>query len=215
MKKKISIFTIIFVVLSALLAILALFGAIKLKGFYADLLFTFLTLSVSGILLLNSCSMLERKNKLALISLSLIGASAILVIIGLWSNISSSDLYMNITLTLCILSVCFNMITSNVLKLQNKYLPIQIFSYICFSLVAVFLISASWGGDLIDNNSKLFILFIILSLLAMGILAILSKKQNSIDTSIDLEYVKIPKKEYEELLAIKKEYKEMKDKEND
>lgn len=215
MKKKASISTIIFVVLSALLSILALFNVIKLKGFYADLLFTFLTLSVSGILLLNSCSMLERKNKLALISSSLISGSSILVIIGLWSNISSSDLYMSITLTLCILSVCFNMITSNILKLQNKHLPIQISAYICFALVAIFLVSASWGGELIGDNTKLFILFIILSLVFVGILIVLSKKQISIDSSTDKEYIKILKIEYEELLSIKKEYKEMKGKEND
>lgn len=214
MKKKVSFFTIVFVVLSALLAILGLFGVFKLEGAIADLLFTFLTLSVAGLLTINSCTMLERKNKLALISLGLISASALLVIVGLWSNISSTNLYMEITLTACILSVCFNLITSNILKLQNKYLVIQILSYVCFSAVAIFLISASWGGELINNFSKIFILFIILSLLGMGILAVFSKRQTN-DYSTTSEYIKISKEEYSELLAIKEKYLKIEEKEHD
>lgn len=214
MRKKVSLFTIILVILSALIAILGLFGVFKLEGVITDLLFTCLTLSVAGILTINSCTMLERKNKLALVSLSLISASAILVIIAFWSDISSSNLYMEITLTACILSVCFNIITSNMLKLQRKHLGLQIPFYICFSVVAIFLISASWKSKLIENNTKIFILFIILSLLGMGILAILSKKQMN-DTFIDSSYVKITKKEYDELLSIKKEHEELKGSKND
>ena len=211
MKKKISIFTIIFIVLSALIPILALFNIIELKGVVTDLLFTFLTLSVTGILILNSCTMLERKNKLAVVSLSLIVSSALLVIIALWSTISSSSTYMNIKLTLCILSVCFNLITSNIIKLQNKHLTIQITSYFCFVVVSTFLIFSSWGSLLLVNQIKLFVLFLILSLLGIGLLSI---KQNETNNE-DKNYVKISKKEYEELLNIKNLYNELKGEQND
>lgn len=210
MKKKISIITIIFVAVSALIAILALFGAFKIRNGIADLLFTSLTLSVSGLLILNSVNMLEKKNKLAIVSLSLISISALLVIIALWSNVSSSNVYMETTLTACILSVCFSLITSNILKLQNKYLWLQISSYVCFVIVAIFLISAAWGSNLLGNNVKIFVLFIILSLFGIGVLAVLSKKQINTDASIDKNYIKITKKEYEELLAIKEKYNELK-----
>ena len=208
MKKKVSIFTIIFVVLSAIIPILALFNLLDLKGAIADLLFTFLTLSVAGILTLNSCTMLERKNKLAIISLSLISGSALLVIVSLWSNVSNSNTYMNVTLTLCILSVCFNLIISNILKLQKKYLVIQISSYICFSIISIFLIAASWGSDILAEQLKIFILFLILSLLAIGILAVLSKRTIE-NITIEKDYIKISKKEYEELLSIKKNYEKL------
>jgi len=214
MKKKVSLFTIIFVVLSALIAILGLFDVFELEGAITDLLFSCLTLSVAGLLTINSCTMLERKNKLALVSLALISVSAILVIIALWSNIASSNLYMEITLTACISSVCFNLITSNILKLQNKYLGLQIPAYICFTIVAVFLISASWGSKIIGDNTKLFILFIILSLLGMGILAVFSKRQTT-DTFTTSSYIKIPKKEYEELLSMKEELLKLKGEKND
>lgn len=210
-KKKFSLFTIIFVVISALIAILALFGAFKLTGAIADLLFTCLTLSVAGLLTLNSCTMLERKNKLAIVSLSLIAASALLVIIALWSNVASSDLYMDITLTICILSVCFNLITSNILKLQKRYLYIQIAAYVCFIVIAGYLIAASWGTDIFDKGSKIFILFLILSLLGMGILAVLSKKQPADQTDSNQDYIRISKKEYEELLNAKKELEKLKE----
>ena len=214
MKKKFSLFTIIFVVLSALIAILGLFGILELKGAVTDLLLTCLTLAASGLLTLNSFTMLERKNKLALISLSLIGASALLVIISLWTNASSSNVYTEITLTLCILSVCFNLITSNILKLQNKYLKLQIPVYITFAVVAGFLIAVSWDTELSDTTSKIFILFIILSLLGTGVLAVLSKRQ-SVETYTSVDYVKISKSEYQELLEIKEKYNSLKGQEND
>ena len=77
MKKKISLATIVFVGISALIAILALFGAIKLEGFFFSLLFTFITLTVAGILTIGLCDMLERKNKMAIISTSLIALSSL------------------------------------------------------------------------------------------------------------------------------------------
>lgn len=214
MKKKVSLFTIIFVILSAIIAILALFNVLKIKGAVSDLLFTSLTLAVAGLLTINSCTMLERKNKLAIVSLSLISASALLVIISLWSNAADSDLYNTITLIACILSVCFNLITSNILKLQNRYLGLQIPSYICFAVVSIFLISASLGSDFLSDNLRIFILFIILSLVAMGILAVFSKKQTA-ELNNDIQYIKISKKEYEELMAIKVEYERLKENKND
>jgi len=155
--------------------------------------------------------MLERKNKLAIISLSLISVSALLVIIALWSNVASSNIYMEITLSACILSVCFNLIVSNILKLQNRYLSLQISSYISFAVTSFFLITAAWGSDILGDNIKIFVLFIILSLLAMGVLTVLSKKQND-EIATSNEYVKISKKEYEELLAIKEKHKKEQEK---
>lgn len=214
MKKRISLFTLIFVIMSALIAILALFNVIKLKGAIADLLFTFLTLSVAGILTINSCTMLERKNKLAIVSLGLISTSALLVIIALWANLSSNGVYMEVTLTACILSVCFNLITSNILKLQNRYIAVQIIAYLCFAIFSIFLISASWGANIFDKTAKIFILFLILSLLGIGVLAVLSKKQSESEPP-SLDYIKITKKEYEELLNIKKEYEKEKEAKHD
>lgn len=210
MKKKVSLFTLMFVALSALIAILALFGVFSLKGAVVDSLFTCLTLAVAGLLTINSCTMLERKNKLAVISFGLIAGSALLVIIALWSNISSSNLYMEITLTLCILSVCFNLITSNILKLRNKYLHVQVASYICFALVAGFLVASAWGSTIISDGVKVFVLFIILSLMGMGILAVLSKRQG--DEIISKDYIKISKQEYDDLIKAKEELAKLKGK---
>lgn len=212
MKKKVSLFTLIFVCLSALIAILGLFNFLKIKGVISDLLFSFLILSVAGLLTLNSCAMLERKNKLSLVSLGLIFGSALLVIISLWTNISSKGIYLDLTLTLCIISVCFNLILSYILKLQNKYLFIQIMFYICFSIFSIFLIAASWGSDIISKELKLFILFIILSFVGMGVLSVLSKKQGTEEVR---DYIKISKKEYEELLKAKEELAKLRGNEND
>ena len=87
-------------------------------------------------------------------------------------------------------------------------------TYICFAIVSMFLIITSWGGNLLNDNIKVFILFIILSLLGMGVLSVFSKKQND-ETSASDEYIKITKNEYTQLLSIKSKYEEMKGNKND
>lgn len=204
MKKKISLATIICVGLSALIAISALFGILKLKGVFFDLLFTFLTLTVAGILTLGSCEMLERKNKIAIVSLSLIGLSTLLVVLCFWTKLDNNDTYSKATLVVSALSICFNLISSSILKIGKDKKIIQIISYCCYSIVTLYLILTftdviSLGG----TNLKIFILFIILSFVAMCVLAVLSKKSTIDSQTPNKQYVKITKEEYEDLLSKK------------
>lgn len=205
MKKKISLITIVCVVLSALIAIFGLFGIFKIKGAISDLLFTFLTLTVAGILTINSCEMLERKDKLAIISLSLISLSSLLVILCYWTNFDNSDLYIKATLVISALSICFNLITSSILKMGQNYKSIQIISYFCYSIVTLYLILVFLNiSELNGTFLKTFILFVILSFLAMCILTILAKKKPHSEIATK-EYVKISKEEYNDLLAKKEQ----------
>ena len=205
MKKKISLATIGFVGLSALLLILALFGVLKLKGVTLDLLFTFLTLTVAGMLTLNSCEMLERKNKLALVSLSLIFLSTLLVVLCFWTKLDNADFFMDSTLVISTLSICFNLITSNILKMGKRYTIVQAVSYICFSIVSLYLILTFLDTiSLEDAHLKIFILFIILSFVALCVLTVLSKKHSS-ESIATKEYVKITKEEYLNLIESKKQ----------
>ena len=214
MKKKISLLTIIFVVLSALIAILGLFEVLKIEDTISNLLFTCLTLSFVGILTLDLYRAIERKSKLALINLGLIYSSTILFIIYIWGDFSSYSLYIKITFIICILSVCFNLISSNILKLQKKYLYLQMPTYFCLSAIAFFLISFVIETPILEDNAIIFVLFIILSLLGEGVLAIISKKQTN-SSILDKDYVKILAKEYEELLSIKEKYLKLKGDSND
>ena len=111
MKKRISFATIIFIGLSALISISALFRIFELKGVILDLLFTFLTLTIAGILTLGTSEMLERKNKIAIISLSLLGISTLLVVLCYWTNLDSSEAYLKTTLVASTLSIYFNLIS--------------------------------------------------------------------------------------------------------
>ena len=208
MKKKISLATIVFVGISALIAILALFGAIKLEGFFFSLLFTFITLTVAGILTIGLCDMLERKNKMAIISTSLIALSSLLVVLCFWTNLDDTEGYMNLTLIISTLSVCFNLISSSILKLGKHYRPLQTFAYISYSATALYLILSFLGAiKLEDSHLKIFILFIILSFVSLCLLAIFSKKQPAENTSD--EYVKITKKEYNELIEKKEQLEKL------
>ena len=202
MKKKISLATIICVGASAVIAILALFGVFKLSGVVSDVLFTTLSLTVAGILTINSCEMLEKKNKLALVSLSLIVLSTLLVVLCYWTNLDSTEFYMSTTFVVSVLSVCFSLITSNMLKMGKNYQLIQALCYTCYAILSLYLILIFLNLiELSGLHLRLFILFIILSFVAMCILAVLSKRQPNETTRN--EYVKIRKDEYEDLLAKK------------
>jgi len=112
---------------------------------------------------------------------------------------------MDLTLVISVLSVCFNLISSNVLKIGKNYKAIQATSYVCYSVVSIYLILTFL--DIIaleDANLKIFILFIILSFVALCVLAVLSKKQPT-ELPNNKEYVKIAKEEYEELLRKKEQ----------
>lgn len=203
MKKKISLATIIFVGFSALISISALFEIFKLKGVILDLLFTFLTLTVAGILTLGTCDMVERKNKISIISLSLLGLSTLLVILCYWTKLDNSDAYLKTTLVTSTLSICFNLISSSILKMGKSKKVIQGISYVCYSIVALYLVLIFLDAISLNGaNLKIFILFIILSFVAMCVLTVLSKKSLS-EVSIVTEYVKITKEEYEDLLSKK------------
>ena len=205
MKKKISIATITCVVISALIAILALFGIFKLKGIITTLLFTSLTLTISGILTINSFKMVERKNKMAITSLSLIFLSTLLVILCFWTKLDKYDAFLNLTLISCVVSICFNLITSSILKLRKNYKSIQCISYICYVAVSLYLILAFLKVIKLDGrNIKSFILFIILSFVAMCVLTVLSKKQ-PITIIENKEYIKISKEEYADLISKKQQ----------
>lgn len=207
MKKIVSWITIGSVGLVALLLIGALFSVVKLEGAVANIIFTGLTLTVAGLLTLNSCNMLERKNKLAIGSLSLIGLSSLLVILCFWTKLdNNSKAYLNITLTISALSVCFNLITSGILKLGKKYLPLQVISYACYAVLSLYLIIIFWSSKEVDF--KMLAVLIILSLLFFCVQLVVAKKQGDV-APVEVNYVKITKAEYEDLLAKKEQLEKL------
>lgn len=212
MKKKISLVTIVSVCLGALLLALALFEIVELGGFVGKLAWTLLVIAVSGILSLNSCEMLERKNKLALVSMSLIGLSALFVIICIWTSLSSKEVFTQITAILSIASVCFNLIVAGILKLGKNYLPIQIGAGVAYTGVSVYIASLFFSSISLFNDGgwKFFVLFLLLSLVGFFVTIVLSKKQLSTESVVSEKFVKITKVEYEELIACKKELESLK-----
>lgn len=223
MKKSLIISTIASIGVSALVGILALFGAFKFEGFVLKMFFTFLTLSLGSLLALNSVNLLETKKiLLPLISLTLLGISTLMAIIFYWTDMKWGA-YVQILLTIAIFSVLFNIIISNVMKLNNKYLAFQIATYAFIAIFDIFLVLQIWGLDVLEDLLKIFILDIILMVVGLIILAVLGKKgkikTSNIETSqskivlenivpaqiktevIDnVEYVKITKTDYDAMI---------------
>jgi hypothetical protein len=198
MKKKIALTTIACIGIATLIAILALFG-LNFTGFVFDLFFTFLTLSGAGILTIASCEMLEKNYKPALISISLIALSSFLVILCFWTKLDNTEIYTKFTIITSILSICLNLIISNIFKFKKRYLPIQIAAYLFYSITSLLIILLFI--EAISVSGIILTLFIILSLATLFILKVLSKKAAS-EPNLE-EYIKITKAEYEDLLSKK------------
>jgi len=213
-KKITTISTIVATSITALILIMLLFD-IKLFGkFYLDFLLTFATLGIGGFFAINGINMLKKSKILGYVSLGLILASIFLIVLSVWINFDS-DLYFNITISLGLLSILFNIIVSSGLSLGKSKLVWQILVYV---IVFITDIIATLGVfkviDLADIIA-IFLMLIILSILGVIILRIFSKKIISDIVEEGSGMIKISKEEYLSLLEKAKKYDEMISKSSD
>ena len=206
MKKGLTIVTLTGLAISVLLLILSVLGVSFLAAERLNLLITSATITAGGFFAITSVNLLNYNKKIAYVSLSLISLSVLLIIIQTWLT-TLGDIYSYITFTVAILSVLFNTISSTVLKLQKRYLAVQIIVYIVqiiFILITLLLI---YGVLKFDGVFELFLVALILSLAGVIVLAVLSRK-NVVGNNDD-QLVKISKQEYLLLLEKAKKYDEM------
>ncbi len=207
-RKILSISTIVGVVLCAAMLIASLFGLNFFSGVLADILITTAALTIGMFFAISSIDLVKLNKIIAYVSLGLITGAVFLIILNNWVNFG--EVLSQITFVIAILSVLFNIIVSGVLKLQKRYLWLQIIVYLVLTAFFVLLNGYIFGFADFGDTLRLFIVLLILGLLGLIIISVLSKKAVVVDDEkTNDKYVKISKEEYTELLMKAKQLDDM------
>lgn len=190
-----------------LMLILSIFGLSFFEGVKLSILITIASFTVGGYFSISSYYMLEKHKIFGILSFVFIWLSVLLVSISSW--VEFSTLMVDITITISLFSVLFNFIVSNNLKLGKNYIVIQIVCDVIICIFVLLIILFSYEIVAFKSVVTLFWLLLILSLVSLILMTILSRK-GQIDTIDDKDFVKISRKEYEELLNKAKELEDLK-----
>lgn len=210
MKKYISYTTLGLVGVATLMALLGIFGVPVFKGVGLQILFTVVTLAVVALLLLNTAELIERKNVVAYISLGLLALSAVLFLIIIWGKLFVVDTFGRITVTISMVSVVFNIITANALKLGKRYLVVQLIEYALLAVIVVLITITIFDGKFARLGSAYFWASVVVAF-AMGIaVSVFAKKVASegyAASKVKEGYIQVSKEEYDKLVAENQELK--------
>lgn len=206
LKRVFTIITISAFCLSALLLILAIFGAIAFEGFWLDIIISIASIAVGGFFGINALNIYNKNRLLSLISLSLICVSVLGIIIVSLFEIDA-PIVANLIFSIALLSVLFNAIVTNVATFGRRYLALQMLIYFVLFITISMAIVAIFGVDLSDII-QLFITAIVLSVVGVVVLSVLRKKSKDVVGTINIpidEYNTLVYKanEYDKLMAEK------------
>lgn len=206
-KKILSILTIVFTAIVSLLLILALFKINFLGDVSLQIYVTFGSLAIGGFFAISSLMMVPKNKIIGWLSLGLISGSVFLIILSVWLDLGNSTL-LNITISLGLLSVLFNIIVSIGLDLGKLYLIIQIVVYMLVGIVDILSTLAIFGVIDLGSIVAIFLTLIILSLVGIITLKVLAKRKVSNNTIEEKNIIKISKEEYALLIEKAKKYDE-------
>lgn len=191
--------------LCTLMLILTIFKINFFEGTKLSLLITTACLTVGGYFSISSYHALNKNKILGIVSFVLIWVSVLLVTISGW--IDMSGLFGDITLTIALLSVLFNFIVSNTLKLGKNYKAIQILCNLILSVFIVLILLMTYEILTLTKIGSFFWIMLILSIVSFITISVLANKSKDEETSS--EYIKIKKSEYELLLNKAKQLDEL------
>jgi len=207
-KKITTISTIVATCIVSLFLILLIFDVKVLGESNTNMIITLASLSIGGIFAINSLNMLGKNKILGWISLGLIIASVILIIFSSWLDIGGG-LYLDITLSLGLLSVLFNIIISSGLDLGKSKLVWQIVVYAIVAITDLISTFAIFGALNLGDILPWFLTLIILSIVGVVILKVLAKKNMSDMLEKDKDMIRISKEEYKALIDKAKKYDDL------
>lgn len=207
-RKILSILTIVFTGILSLLLIMWLFGLDILGANKLKIYMTLGSLAVGGFFAINSLNMTIKNKPLGWVSFGLITGAVFLIILTFWLNIQN-DIVRNITITLGLVSVLFNIIVSSGLDLGKTQLAIQIIVYIVVGALDVFATLLIFGALDIAKTWTWLVTLIILSIVGIIVLKVLAKKKIANNLIEDDSVVKISKQEYLKLVEKAKLYDQM------
>ena len=196
--------TIVATGIASLLLILLIFDINIFGNGFLSVLITFASLSIGGFFAINSLNMVAKNKIIGWISVGLISASVFLIILSSWVDLSG--IVLDITLSIGLLSVLFNIIVSSGLELGKKKLPIQIIVYVLVAITDVIATLGILGAIKISSILEIFLVLIILSVVGVVVLKILGKKLVADTTEESKDTIRISKAEYDLLVEKAKMY---------
>ncbi|MDY5676254.1 MAG: hypothetical protein SPK63_00435 [Eubacteriales bacterium] len=212
-RKILSIVTIVFTALLSLLLIFWLFGLDLLGDNKLKVFLTLGSLAVGGFFAINSLNMTIKNKTLGWVSFGLITGAVFLIILTSWLNVKNNTVS-NITITLGLISVLFNIIVSSGLDLGKSHLAIQIIVYIIVGVLDVFATLLIFGVLDISKVWAWLVTLILVALVGVIVLKVLAKRIIAGALIEDDSMVKVSKKEYAMLIEKAKLYDELIAKQN-
>ncbi len=212
-RKILSIVTIVFTALLSLLLIFWLFGLDLLGDNKVKVFLTLGSLAVGGFFAINSLNMTIKNKTLGWVSFGLITGAVFLIILTSWLNVKNNTVS-NITITLGLISVLFNIIVSSGLDLGKSHLAIQIIVYIIVGVLDVFATLLIFGVLDISKVWAWLVTLILVALVGVIVLKVLAKRIIAGALIEDDSMVKVSKKEYAMLIEKAKLYDELIAKQN-
>lgn len=212
-RKILSIVTIVFTALLSLFLIFWLFGLDLLGDNKVKVFLTLGSLAVGGFFAINSLNMTIKNKTLGWVSFGLITGAVFLIILTSWLNVKNNTVS-NITITLGLVSVLFNIIVSSGLDLGKSHLAIQIIVYIIVGVLDVFATLLIFGVLDISKVWAWLVTLILVALVGVIVLKVLAKRIIAGALIEDDSMVKVSKKEYAMLIEKAKLYDELIAKQN-
>lgn len=212
-RKILSIVTIVFTALLSLFLIFWLFGLDLLGDNKVKVFLTLGSLAVGGFFAINSLNMTIKNKTLGWVSFGLITGAVFLIILTSWLNVKNNTVS-NITITLGLISVLFNIIVSSGLDLGKSHLAIQIIVYIIVGVLDVFATLLIFGVLDISKVWAWLVTLILVALVGVIVLKVLAKRIIAGALIEDDSMVKVSKKEYAMLIEKAKLYDELIAKQN-
>ncbi len=197
---------------TCVLLITAIFGVNVFDGALFRILLVCACLSLSCGVLVNELSLIKKNKKLGFVSLSFLVLSTLFALIIFVSPLLYIDSVFNkITIVLSLFSIFFMIIVSFYVKMGKNMLLLQIITYVAVFLTDIILSLVLVGVKVfnIPSMSEIFAILCILSICLLIAVGILSGKKNFENNILENgEYIKVLKKDYDNLVEENKILKE-------
>lgn len=201
-KKILTITSLVAMSLCVLLLIGAIFGLKVFDGAVLKILLTFATIAVGSAFAISAVNIFDRNRIISIVALSLIALSMVFGLIVFWMGFNVSVAFNKFTLILSMLAILFNIIVSLILKLDKRYLVLQIITYAFIVLIDIILTLQILNVDVFGIKS-FWKYFIAICLIAFGLLCATSiiGRRSDVGQKDDKTngFVKVSKIEYEEM----------------
>lgn len=212
-RKILSIVTLTFTAIIALLLIMWLFGLDFLGNMKGKIYITIGSIAVGGFFAISSLNMVLKNKTIGWVSFGLIVGSVFLIILAFWINLNNST-FTNVIVSIGLLSVLFNIIVSSGLDLGKSNMVLQIIVYVIAGFTDLFTTLIIFGVVDITKSWALLATLIILTIVGIIVLKVFAKKRVSSAIIEEKDMVKISKTEYAMLIEKAKKYDELVSKNN-